>query len=506
MKILLINPGSPPTAGRDLYSGDILASFALGRTDKKMFFGIPLAIPTLAAVTSRRHTVKIVDEEIESINFDEECDLVGITAMTYKATRAYEIAKEFKKRGISTIMGGIHASMRPDEASQHVDCVVIGEAEKLWPKIIEDFEHNRLQLRYTAERFPDISKIPPPRHDLTCYDRYFYFFLQTTRGCSYNCKFCTVTKFNGRTVRVKQPEQVIAEIKEVTKLSQRRVKTFIDREDGGKRKKFKTSSRIFFADDNFAINRNHAMALCRALQKFQDETGALLSWFTQVNYRVGLDDELLKAMKAAGCRQLFMGFESLNKKNLKDMHKNMNSPGHYAAAIENTQRHGIKVVFSTIIGNKYDTAKIGDEIVEFIEKNNVFYVLPNILTPYPGTALENEMAKDGRIIIADPSCYNVRNVVFKPRKMTPYQLQKVFADLCIRLFSFKNMIKRGKKILKYPQRYVLPLEQRLIFSFSLYFVTLLLLLKHKITINVSIKLFLTIPWLILWNGTVTLLY
>lgn len=162
MKILLINPGNPVGSGRDLYTADLLTVLSRFKTNLKMAMGFPLALPTIAAVTSCKHSVKIIDEAVESIDFDEPCDLVGITAMTFKANRAYQIAREFRARRVPVILGGIHASVCPDEASRYADYVVVGEAEELWPKILEDFEKGKLQPRYTAERPPDISKIPPP--------------------------------------------------------------------------------------------------------------------------------------------------------------------------------------------------------------------------------------------------------------------------------------------------------------------------------------------------------
>ena len=208
---------------------------------------------------------------IEPINFDQPCDLVGITAMTFKANRAYEIAMKFKSRGIPVVMGGIHASMCPDEAVRYVDAVVVGEADELWPKILTDFEKGRLLPRYTVAEFPDISNLPPPRHDLTLCDNYFAFFLQTTRGCPYNCSFCTVTQMNGRKLRKKIPEQVVKEVESLLPLRKSPF-TILDAMDGGKKKKLVTNS-IFFIDDNFAIDREHAVAVCKALERFQKEKG-----------------------------------------------------------------------------------------------------------------------------------------------------------------------------------------------------------------------------------------
>ncbi|MCP4599847.1 MAG: B12-binding domain-containing radical SAM protein [Proteobacteria bacterium] len=501
MKILLINPDNPAGAGRDLYAGEIFAALCRFKTNTKMYFGLPLALPTLAAVTPSRHTVKIVDEMVEAIDFDEEADLVGITAMTFKATRAYEIAREFKKRGVPVIMGGIHASVRPDEVSEHVDCVVVGEAEELWPKVLEDFEHGRLKPRYTVDKAPDISKIPPPRHDLSSTDKYFLFLLQTTRGCPYNCKFCTVTRFNGKVVRKKSPEQVVNEIESVIKLRKPPF-SILDANDG---KKKKISVPFFFTDDNFAIDRKHALAVCKAIEKFQNDRGTLFTWVTQVNYSVGLDDELLTAMNASGCRHLFMGFESLGSESLKAMKKKMNTPEKYAAAIQNAKRYGMETAFSVIIGGEFDDINTGNTVADFIDKNEVFYILPNIMTPYPGTVLGEEMDKEGRIVSKNPDYYNIRNVVFKPKLMTPLQLQTVYTEFCARVFDFDNMIKRAHASLKHPRRYILPIPTRIFIWILLSFTAVRLTLTGKLRLRIGVKLLALAPRFILVNGTASAL-
>lgn len=499
MKILLINPGNPAQAGRDLYTADIHSALCRFTVNKKMCFGIPLALPTIAGVTPKHHTVKIIDEMIEAIDFSEKCDLMGITAMTYKATRAYEIAAAFRKRGVPVVMGGIHASMCPDEAAKHVDCVVIGEADNLWPRLLGDFERGNLLAQYKAESPPDVSKLPPPRYDLTNHDGYLVFFLQTTRGCPYSCKFCTVTEFNGKAIRKKSPEQVIQEIETVLPLRKLHLR-LIDMDEGRKRKKLATTC-IFFTDDNFAINRKHALEICKAITDYQKEKGIVISWFTQVNYEVGLDNELLTAMRSAGCFQLFMGFESLDPNALKALKKTMNSPERYASSIKNTRQHGMEVVFSIILGSDHDTTMVGDEIARFVEQNNIFLVLPNILTPYPGTVLRKEMDKDERIVQYSPEYYNIRNVVFQPKMMTPIELQRVYTDLCKRIFSIEKMLPRGKKATSYKKRYYIAPVGRIIVVFLFSLSAVRVALKGKITFRALLKLLRYAPGMLILDGS-----
>ncbi len=294
MKILLINPGQLEDAGDDQFAGRMDSIFFRVKPFSQTYFGIPLAIPTLAGLTPSKHEVKIIDEMVAPIDFDEPCDLVGLTAMTCKSTRAYRIAAEFRKRNVKTVMGGIHASMCPDEAALHVDCVVVGEADTLWPMLLEDAQRGALKARYTADAFPELTTLPPPRHDLTPHTRYFSFFLQTTRGCPRSCKFCTVTQINGKALRKKTPKQVIKEVKAAIGIPNRLRPTIVDRERNNRKRKT-ASGTIFFVDDNFAIDRAHALAMCRALCDFQDENQVHINWFTQCDINTGFDDELLSA-------------------------------------------------------------------------------------------------------------------------------------------------------------------------------------------------------------------
>lgn len=498
MKILLINPGYSNDAGPDQSDSSFRAALYIPNLFSKGTFCVPLALPTLAGVTPREHTVKIVDEIVDPIDFDEECDLVGITAMTCKATRAYEIAREFKKRGVPVVMGGIHASMCPDEAQQHVDCVVVGEADFLWPKVLEDVEKGSMQSRYEAKEYPDISRIPPPRYDQVKQSKYFSFFLQTTRGCPYSCKFCSVTEFNGKRLRRKTPEQFIKEVDAIVQLRSTPFKV-IEKGNAKKRKKFAIS--LFITDDNFAIDRNHALGICRALKKYQDEKGIFINWFTQANFKAGFDDELLTAMAEAGCYDLFVGFESLNPDTLKSMNKDMNTIDEYAASINNMRHHGLEVYFSVITGGEFDTITVGDDIAEFVEKHDVFYCYPWTLIPLPGTVVHSEMAKAGRILTDRTEFYNGRNVVCKPNHMTPFDHQKVYADLCLRVFDLDKLLERGIKLLKYRKHYYLTFGSRFLawtfFSFS----AILFALQRKITWSSAWKLLRKAPRLVLLDGS-----
>ncbi|MBN1610000.1 MAG: B12-binding domain-containing radical SAM protein [Polyangiaceae bacterium] len=500
MKIHLINPGQLPDAGEDQFAGRIDSAFFRARPFSRTYFGIPLALPTLAAVTPPEHTVRITDEMVEDIDFDEPCDLVGLSAMTCKATRAYQIARKFRERGVPVVMGGIHASMCPDEAARHVDCVVVGEADELWPRILADLARGTLRSRYAADTFPDISVIPPPRHELTPHSRYYAFFLQTTRGCPRSCRFCTVTAINGRELRRKRPDQVVDEVRALLRLPNPLRPVIVDRAEGNRRRRLATGA-VFFVDDNFAIDRDHALDVCRALKALQDQNDLHLPWFTQTDSRTGFDDELLDAMKSAGCMNLFVGFESLLPRTLRAMAKNVNAPERYAECIANIERHGIEVTASVIVGTDAETATSGAEMVRFALENRIFYFFPNILTPYPGTALMQEMDAEGRILLREPELYNIRNVVFAPKRMSPLELQSSFVRLCGELLSLDRLVRTAETKLEREPRYRLTWRWRLIigFAFSLTFVALTL--TGRITFGDLLKLLYRAPRMILVNGS-----
>lgn len=499
MKILLVNPSCLAGAGRDLYSGLLLGPLFTSQPNTRMSLGIPLSLPTLAAHTPSEHSVRIIDEEIETIDFDEPADIVGITAMTFKATRAYEIAREFRKRGAKVIIGGIHASMCPDEASQHVDCVVVGEADELWPIVLADAAAGELKPRYKADQFPDLKKCRAPLYELVKTRRYLYLYLQTTRGCPFDCNFCTVTKYNGRVVRKKTPQQVVEELDALIKLNPQRQFNVI-RKGEGRTKRF--VANVAFIDDNFAIDRGHALAICEALKQYQEDREVVIFWYTQVNFSVGFDGQLLSAMADANCLHLFIGFESLDPETIKSMKKRMNFPQEYQEAIRNIHEHGMRVVYSTIIGDDNTSQKSVYHLEEFVHRNKTMHVLLNVLTPYPGTELYEQMKRENRILTSDPQLYNVRNVVFQPKGMTPWQLQQLYALACKRLFRFEAVFQRGKPMLEVANQLRLPFVDRIAAWFGLSYSSVSIALQKRLRPSLAIRILLSAPLYMIFYGTI----
>lgn len=498
MKIFLINPNCAVEEGRDLYTNDVAGALFTMQPLKKVTLGMPLALPTLAAHTPFHHEVKIIDEEIEEIDFNEPVDLVGITAMTFKAKRAYEISHEFRKRGAQVVMGGIHASMCPDEALRYVDCVVVGEAEDIWETVISDAEDGRLNQLYNANGFPNLEESKIPRYDLVKNKSYAYTYLQTTRGCPYDCKFCTVTKQNGRRIRKKLPEQVIRELDYLLKLKPKKEFIFRDEKDG-RCKKF--VGNIAFIDDNFAIDRNHALAVCKALKKYQKDNNFIIGWYTQVNIDIGFDEDLLEAMADSNCLHVFVGVESVDPDILRKMNKQMNQPKRYAEAVGKIQKHGIRVIASIIIGEDGTTWESTKALKSFLDENNLFHVLVNILTPYPGTKIRDEFVEQERLLTRNPQKYNIRNVVFTPKGVSKEQLEEMYVWLCRSVFNYRASYKRGKPLLKFGGRLALPFYLRLPALGGFLFTLLILFLRGKIRLRPAAWAFYKITYLMLFKGT-----
>jgi radical SAM superfamily enzyme YgiQ (UPF0313 family) len=499
MNILLVNPKNSVVSVPDQSGGKVRGLVYRFLLNKPAYFAVPLALPTLAALTPEEDQVRIVDEMVEPIDFDAGVDLVGIKGMTCKATRAYQIAQEFRKRGITTIFGGIHASMCPDEAAAFVDSVVVGEAEEVWPKVLADFKSGKLQRRYQVSSFPDVTKLPSPRYGVTAHKRYFSFAVQTTRGCPNACDFCTVSAINGRPLRRKSPQQVIQEIESVLKYT--RTPFVLENQDRPGDRRRLEAAMILISDDNFAIDRRHALAMCDALYNFQLKKHIFINLCTNLNFRIGFDNELLQKMRDAGCFSLFIGFESLNEETFRVMKEKMNTPEQYAESIENIRKHGIEVYYSTILGGEYDTSRAADELVDFVEKNKIFYVWPNILTPHPGTPLRKRLEEEGRVIDTTPQAYDQQTVVFRPNLMSPEELANSYMRVCYKVFDHKSLLKRAEALLSYPAPFRLVGIWRVIALIWFFVAFVVLAMKRAISVRCFFELIRVAPRFLIKHGS-----
>ena len=299
------------------------------------FFLPSLSLLTLAACTPPEVQLKLLDERVTEIDFQEHFHIVGISIMTEQGLRGYEIAQRFKSNGVFVVIGGIHASILPREARKYCNSVVIGEAETLWPLLIQDFKKGKVKEFYYNTKKIDLEKSPIPRYELVDTDKYNLIPIQTTRGCPYDCSFCTVTTIFGPKFRNKASKQVLAELEAAQNLSRNR--------------------RIVFNDDNMFVNRKKTYRFLEALIPHR------IKYFVQSDITIANDEKLLVLMQKSGCVTVFIGFESLVRDNLASLHNSRMKFKHlssYSEACKKIQSHGIQILGAFILGFDHDTKNV----------------------------------------------------------------------------------------------------------------------------------------------------
>jgi radical SAM superfamily enzyme YgiQ (UPF0313 family) len=367
----------------------------------------------VAALTPPEVEVSLTDENVEVIDFRKETDLVGITALTVTAPRAYEIADTFRARGVKVVLGGIHPSALPEEASHHADAVVIGEAEGVWSNLIEDFKVNRLQKVYRQPGRPSLVGLPIPRRDLFAQGAYhFRNTISTTRGCPYSCSFCSVTSFFGHTYRCRPIEEVL---KEIETLDLRKP--------------------IGFVDDNIVGNPKFANELFRALVSHR------IKWVAQASVTIARDDELLQLAADSGCISLLIGFESISPASLAAVGKKINVVDEYEGVIKRIHSHGIAIHGFFIFGFDEEDEGVFKRTLHFAQKMRLETAQFDYLTPYPGTAFGESLDKAGRIVSKDWAQYGYE-LVFEPRSMTREMLQRGHDWALCEFYSLSSIWRR----------------------------------------------------------------
>lgn len=379
-KLLLINP-----VGRR--SGTLLTRFSTFP---------PLSCAYIAAMTPSHWEVKLIDENFDAFRF-EEADLVGITAFTSNITRAYELAAKYRKRKIKVVLGGIHASMIPDEAQQFVDCVVVGEVEQIWEKVIRDFENNHLKSRYIGSPV-DLSeyKIKPRRELL--HPNYIWNSVQTSRGCPFNCSFCSVSKYLGKTYRQRSASDVLAELEDIE------------------------GKHVFFLDDNLIGYTPENRARSTELFRGMLERNLSKKWWMQTSINLVDDETAIELAAQAGCMYVFIGFESIDSEKLKGMRKGINlrvGVKNYKKVVDLFHKYGIAVLGSFVIGNDYESPGYYKELSRFLVSSGIDIIQITLLTPLPGTELMDRLRKEGALIFQefpkDWDKYRFSYMVYQPK-------------------------------------------------------------------------------------------
>ena len=379
----------------------------------------PLPAATLAGLTPKDVEVRFYDDRMEAIPFEESTDLVAISVETYTAKRAYQIATEYRKRGVPVVMGGFHAQLCPDEVAKYAEAVVCGEAEKLWPQVLDDARHGKLQKFYRQEGRPSLVGLRPDR-SIFRGKRYLPIGLvEAGRGCHFKCEFCAVQTVFGSTQTRRPIDETIAELGRLKK----------------DRKLF------FFVDDNITSNMAQAKEFFRALIPLG------IRWVSQASINAAHDEEFLELLKRSGCQGVLIGFESLNPANLKAMNKSFNTMrGGFDQALANLRKHRIRVYGTFIFGYDGDTPESFATTVAFAKEHALYIAAFNHLTPFPGTPLYKRLEAEGRLLYEAwwlDERYSYNRIPFQPRGMSPESLQKNCVGARRDFYSWASIMRRG---------------------------------------------------------------
>lgn len=395
MRILLISPRS---GFPDSIPGWLLAP--------------QMTLLILEALSGDKHLIRIVLEELEPVPFDESWDLVGITAMTATAPRAYSLADSFRARGTRVVLGGVHVSVMPEEALKHADTVVVGEAESVWAKVLEDAEADRLESIYSNST-PDEIHVPLVRYG----ERKKGIFSPdvspavASRGCPNACEFCSVPGLYGHRVRRLPVGRVVEQVRR------------------------SRNAHVAFLDDNLAANREFAMELFAALKPLRKKLIA------QIPVRAILDDQFFHAAADSGLMGIFSGFETVDAKACRRYAKSV-SIEDYARAVRNCRDAGVFLHVSLIFGMDDHDRSIFDRTLDFVMTNKVPSVSAYLLTPYPGTPLFERMSQEGRLLHRNWTYYDHLTPVIQPARMSPEELAEGYVRFRESLFSVKGILHR----------------------------------------------------------------
>ena len=418
MKILLIDPTKRLEDGRLLKTGQLLFP--------------SLALPLLAALTPPDIEVSICVEQFEDVDFDQGASLVGITSYSHSVLRGYEVADEFRRRGVHVVMGGMHVSMEPEEALQHADTVIVGEADELWPRFLDDFRRGAAQRIYRCHTRPSLRGLPVPRFSLLKKERYFVlqdkgilpqilpmplFPVQTARGCPHSCSFCSVSLFSGTHYRPRPIDEVVNEIKAV----------------GAK--------GCFFVDDNVFADSRRAKDLFRALIPLN------IVWKGQATLYSADDQELLKLARASGCRMIVVGMESISRASLGSINKSFNRVENYARQLAAYNEAGISVMACMMFGLPEERSEVFRDTCEFLMNHRVAHTMWFPLEPLPGTPLYRDLRAAGRLKNErwwlDPAlCGRLLEMKFTGLGMSEEDFARGFRRYFREFYSLSNILKR----------------------------------------------------------------
>ena len=401
MKITLIQP----SMGR-----------APGTSYVKTWLMEPLAIATLSALTPGSIERVFHDDRLEPIPYDDPTDLAALTVETYTARRAYQIAAEYRRRGVPVAMGGFHATLAPDDVARHADAVVVGEAEPVWPHVLDDLARGALAPRYVANTPAEIVA-SPDRAILSGRNYLNIALVETGRGCRFACDFCSIASFFKSTYRARPIEDIVREVASVR------------------------SRPVFFVDDNIAVDRRRTLELLEALIPLG------IRWVGQASLHAAADEEMLRLMEKSGCWGLLIGFESLNPEVLSVMGKQANRKApDYSAAITHLRKHGISVYGTFVFGYDADTPAAFQPVLDLAIRERLFFAAFNHLIPFPGTPLYDRLRVENRLLheawwLAPD--FRFGDVPFQPRQFEPEELAARCLAFRKKFYQAGSILHRG---------------------------------------------------------------
>jgi radical SAM superfamily enzyme YgiQ (UPF0313 family) len=403
MRIVLISPKGPLYRHR-------------GGIFKKSLRYMPLTLTTLAALVPEEleAEVRLIDEGIQEVDpATVEADLVGLTAITGTAPRAYALASQFRERGIPVVLGGPHVTLIPEDAQPHADAIVVGYAEESWPELLRDFAAGRMRRRYDQRPGLSLAGMPFPRRDLLPRGSFITDdVFEATRGCIHKCDFCVVPSAWGQKPFQKPVEEVVADIRQ------------------------KKARKLIFVDLNLVADRDYAARLFEALIPLK------VQWYGLATVLLADDAHLLALAQRSGCKGILIGLESISRENLRDAKKGFNSPERYREVVERLHKHGIALQGCFVFGLDHDTPEVFLETARFAVEARIDLPRFAVVTPFPGTALYHRLESEGRILTRDWELYDGQHVVFQPARMTVEQLQRGIETAWKHAYSFPSIVKR----------------------------------------------------------------
>lgn len=383
----------------------------------------PLTISTLKALTPPDVQTEFFDDRIELVDYDTQTDLVAITVEIYTARRAYAIAARFRKRGVPVILGGYHTTLNPDEAAQHADSILVGNAEGVWKDILTDFQSSGLKQRYSGG--PGFADLLPDRSIFSGKKYSKMGVVETGRGCNFGCEFCAISAFHKGRYHQKSVEQVVADVRSARQAG----KTI-----------------FFFADDNIVADQKYAIALFKAL------TPLNIQWTGQGTLTMARNDELLHWMAKSGCKVMLIGYESLSEANLQQMKKAWSAKlGEVDALTDRIHAAGINIYATFVFGFDDDSRELYERTVDFALKHRFFFAAFNHLLTLPGTDIYSRLLREGRIIQDKwwlcPD-YRYGDITFTHPTFTPEQLTAECRRARKRFYSLPNIWRRSGAALR----------------------------------------------------------